>query len=493
MAQGSLGVEGGPARDVAVVGGGFSGALLALKLARARPQDRVHLIERDARAGVGLAYGACAPFHLLNVPVSRMEVGLEPGFAAWLAAQSREGRADLSDALAESGGALADAFVPRALFGRYMEAQVAAGLSPDPSRGLRRVRGEAVRLMEPPARGVVLADGREIEADAVVLATGNMAPGRPPLPDPAGVLEGDRFVPDPWAPGALERLDPAAPVLIVGAGLTMVDVALALDAAGHRGPVTALSRHGWAPSRHRAGGRWAPFLAAAGPRSPREALRVLRRELARAEAAGVPWQRVFDAARPDVARVWRGWDERARRAFLRRGRTLWDVHRHRMAPRIADAFEALRTGGRLTLAAGRVAALQPAPGGVEARVRPRGAGAPSTLGVFAAVVNCTGPASDFARLEAPLYGYMRRRDLLRADALRLGLETQGGALVDASGAPSAWLYAVGPLTRPALWEVTAVPEIRAQVDDLASRLARGAADAAAPSLDDLFADIGAGI
>ena len=481
--------EGGPTRDVAVVGGGFSGALLALKLARLRPGDRVHLIEREARAGVGLAYGACAPFHLLNVPVSRMEVGLQPGFGAWLAASGE----DLSPALAESGGALADAFVPRALFGRYMEAQVAAALSPDPACGLRRVRGEAVRLMEPPARGVVLADGREIEADAVVLATGNMAPGRPPLPDPAGVLEGDRFVPDPWAPGVLASLDPDAPVLVVGAGLTMVDVVLAMDAAGHRGPITALSRHGWSPSRHRAGGSWAPFLTAASPRSPREALRVLRRELRRAEAAGVPWQRVFDAARPDVARVWRGWDERARRAFLRRARTLWDVHRHRMAPRIADAFEALRRSGRLGLEAGRVAALAPAEGGVEARVRRRGDRAAEPLGVFGAVVNCTGPASDFARLEAPLFGYMRRRGLLSADPLRLGLETQGGALVDSSGAPSGWLYAVGPLTRPALWEVTAVPEIRAQADELASRLARGSADDAAPALDDLFADIGAGI
>ncbi|MDB5687052.1 MAG: hypothetical protein JWR77_1641, partial [Rhizorhabdus sp.] len=75
-----------PARTVAVVGGGLSGTLLALKLAAARPDFRIVVIEASRRIGRGLAYGTCAPQHLLNVPVSRMEIGLMPGFADWLQA-----------------------------------------------------------------------------------------------------------------------------------------------------------------------------------------------------------------------------------------------------------------------------------------------------------------------------------------------------------------------------------------------------------------------
>ena len=74
---------------VAVIGGGFSGSVFALKFARANPDARVVLIERGRRVGRGLAYGACAPDHLLNVPVSRMELGLTPGFADWLCAHRR--------------------------------------------------------------------------------------------------------------------------------------------------------------------------------------------------------------------------------------------------------------------------------------------------------------------------------------------------------------------------------------------------------------------
>ncbi len=473
---------------IVIVGGGVSGSVLALKLSRARPGDRVLLIERGRRAGVGLAYGACAPLHLLNVPVSRMELGLFPSFADWL---SRSG-ADLSEALAESGGVLADAFAPRALFGAYLEAQIMAALSAEPGRGLHRLRGEAVRLEEAPRRAVVLDDGRSLPADIVILATGNMAPARPPLPRAAAVMESAAFVPDPWEGGAFDGLPADAPVLLIGTGLTMVDIVLLLQARGHRGALTAVSRHGWAPARHQAGGAWAPFLGREAPTTALGALRLLRAELTRAQAAGVPWQRVFDAARPDIARVWRGWSRRERARFLRHLRTRWDVHRHRMAPRIAAALDPLLDQGRLTIQAGRISGLEAGPKGVMAKLTPRGGGGERVLGPFARVINCTGPRSDFDRLETPLFGQLRRLGLIQSDPLRLGLQTQGCALVGIDGAASAWLYAVGPLTRPDLWEVTAVPEINAQVSALAATLASDAAARSAP-IELAFADLGSGI
>mgnify|MGYP001386921875 CR=1 FL=1 len=91
-------------KTLAIVGAGFSGALLALKLTRARPDWRVVLIDPSSRPGRGLAYGACAPSHLLNVPVARMEAGLSPAYGDWLA-----GRAEMAEALAESGGEMSAA------------------------------------------------------------------------------------------------------------------------------------------------------------------------------------------------------------------------------------------------------------------------------------------------------------------------------------------------------------------------------------------------
>jgi uncharacterized NAD(P)/FAD-binding protein YdhS len=64
-------------------------------------------------------------------------------------------------------------------------------------------------------------------------------------------------------------------------------------------------------------------------------------------------------------------------------------------------------------------------------------------------------------------------------------------VLTARGEASTWLYAVGPLTRPAWWEITAVPEITAQVDGLVHALTQDVDHA--PALADVFVDMGAGI
>jgi len=480
-----------PDKTVAVVGGGLSGCLFALKMARARPDFRVVVIERERRLGRGVAYGACSPEHMLNVPVSRMEVGLTPRFGDWLATHPAAGLA-LAAALSESGGDLAAAFAPRALFGEYLEARVADALVIGPGRGLASVRGEAVKLLAGPRRGLMLADGREIAADIVVLATGNMAPGSPSGPD-AWFYDSAAFIPDPWAAGAFEGLAPGDPVLLLGSGLTMVDVALRLDADGHRGPMLAVSRRGLAPKVHAAGGTWPSFLEEILPASPRRLTRLVRDQVAQANARGVPWQRVFDAARPAIPAAWRGWSLAEKRQFLRHLRTRWDVHRHRMAPRIAAALSALLETKRLEILAARVRGYRPAAVGVEVVLTQRGG--PRRTFVAARVINCTGPRRDLARLGTPLLADLRDRGLALPDQLGLGLETSNGALLDSARRPSDRLYALGALTCPSWWEITAVPEISVQVDRLVAHIAQGGTpehDAPDLTAED-FLDLGAGI
>ncbi len=472
--------------SIAVVGGGFSGSVFALKCVRADPAIRVTVIERGRRVGRGLAYGACASDHLLNVPVSRMELGLEPPFGTWLARHE----APLAEALAESDGQLADAFVPRELFGTYLEERVHEAASSGDGR-LALVRGEAVRLLDYPARGVLLADGRRVAADVIVLATGNLPP-RPPASKDDWLYDTQFFVPDPWATDAFDGLDKDAPVILLGTGLTMVDVALKLAGQGHRGPMRAISRRGYLPLAHRAGGHWPAFLDAKTHPSPREAMRLLRKEARAAEAQGVPWQRVMDTMRPSVARVWQAWTERQRAQFLRHLRPRWDVHRHRMAPRIANRLQSLIDSGQLGAAAGRVRSYRRAGDGIEAVFVPRGGGAEQVLPAMR-VINCTGPRSDLDRLGLPLIADMRRRGLIAPDALGLGLETRDCVALGSAGHASPWLFALGPLTRPAWWEVVAVPEINAQIDRLVHDLAAGDRPGASPSLADAFSDLGAGI
>ncbi len=468
-------------RAVAIVGGGFSGTLLALKVAAARADWRVTLIDPSSRPGRGLAYGACAPSHLLNVPVSRLETGLTPRFDAWLT-----GRTGMTEALAESGGELPAAFAPRALLGDYLQEQLAQARA---AGTITVLRGEAVRLLDGVRRGVMLDDGRAVEADTVVLATGNLPP-RPPLPGDHWLRDDPDFARDPWAREALEGLDPDAPVLLLGTGLTMVDIALKLAEDGHRGPMLAVSRRGLLPGAHRYGGHWEPFLAPMLPAGPLALSKAIRAEVRRAADQGQPWQRVVDAVRPVIGRVWSSWTPAQRRQFLRHQRPRWDVHRHRMAPRIAAGIDALVASGQLSPRAGRIRDWRREGSRIAATLNPRGGGAPETV-TAARVINCTGPRSDLQGLEVPLFADLARKGLIAPDALGLGLETEDCAVLSARGEVSTWLYAVGPLTRPAWWEITAVPEIAAQVDGLVHALARDVEHS--PALADVFMDLGAGI
>jgi uncharacterized NAD(P)/FAD-binding protein YdhS len=475
-------------QTVVIVGGGFSGSVFALKYARANPHARVVVVERSRRVGRGLAYGDCEPDHLLNVPVSRMELGLSPAFGDWIANY----RDALDEALVESSGDLAGAFVPRELFGVYLEERIGEAASTDHRSGLNIVRGEVVRLLDFPERGVLLSDGREIRADIVVLATGKQPP-RPPHAKESLLYDTAMFVPDPWADDAFDELDNNAPVVLLGTGLTMVDVALKLAGQGHRGRMHAISRRGYLPLAHRAGGIWPNFLDPHEHPSPRATMRLLREEADKAEAKGVPWQRVMDTMRPSVARVWNAWSERERAQFLRHGRARWDVHRHRMAPRIAARLEALMKSGQLTAQGGRVLAYRRNNGMVEVVLRPRGSRTEQTLAA-ARVINCSGPRSDMDRLAFPMLADLRRRGLIAPDRLGLGIETRDSAAQNSAGHVSPWLYALGPLTRPTWWEVVAVPEINAQIDRLVHDLSTGrTAEPGEHSLADAFSDLGSGI
>jgi uncharacterized NAD(P)/FAD-binding protein YdhS len=478
-----MAIQSNAPKSVVIVGGGFSGALFGLKLHRARPTWRIAIVEPKKRIGRGIAYGACGPEHLLNVPVSRMEIGLVPGFAEWLTPRKSE----IADALAESGGDLDAAYVPRRLFGDYIEERVGEVLVSKTRTGLTSIRGEAVRLLDG-ARGVLLTDGREIVADIVVLAMGNLPPRPPGGPD-RWLYDTGFFIPDPWARDAFDGVEVDEPVLLIGAGLTTVDIALKLWRGGHKGKILAVSRRGLRPLQHETGGAWREFLHGRIPATPLALLTLMRKEVAKAATQNIPWQRVFDAARPAVASVWHHWSERDRRQFLRHLRVRWDVHRHRVAQRVNQALLDMQARGLLEIISGRIAGYREEADNIDVAIRLRGGGTRNFIAGH--VVNCTGPGGDFDKIAIPLIADLRARRLAMADPLGVGLETNDCAVRDASGKPSSWLFALGPLTRPAWWEITAVPEINIQVDRLVAQLTSTAPAASLTPAD--FLGMGEGI
>jgi uncharacterized NAD(P)/FAD-binding protein YdhS len=284
-------------------------------------------------------------------------------------------------------------------------------------------------------------------------------------------------------------LDPAEPLLLIGSGLTTVDIALRLAQRGHRGPMLAISRRGLTPRTHAAGGTWPEFLHQQMPASALALTKIMRQQIALAAAQGIAWQRVFDAVRPAVPGIWNGWSEFSRRQFLRHLRPRWDIHRHRMAPRVSDSLAKLQSSGALEILAGRIVGYRQEGRLVDCTLRLRG----GALRTFRAghVINCTGPGGDFSKIAVPLIAELRERRLAVPDALGVGVETRDCAVIDGAGDASSWLFALGPLTRPAWWEITAVPEINLQIDRLVAQLSSPVTANRLTAAD--FLDMGGGI
>jgi uncharacterized NAD(P)/FAD-binding protein YdhS len=456
---------------VLIVGAGFSGAATAVQLLRrARSPLNVVLLNESGRMARGLAYGTDSLEHVLNVPAGNMSaLADDPGnflrYCQWIDARWHAG-----------------SFVPRRIYGAYLESLLAAAESAAGPQGarLQRVVGRALRVQPPAGRApavVQLDDGRELTAHHVVLAFGHVAPEHP-LDEATRQLLGTAYTGDPWRQPLADRVAPDVSVLLVGAGLTALDMLVSLDRAGHRGPVQLLSRRGLAPQPHRPQ-RERPshpdidtLRAQMGP-TLRGQVRALRRAIEAAVAAGDDWRDWIGALRPHTAPWWRGLSAADRRRFLRHLQPHWDTLRHRCAPEAHEVLERWRATGQLTLNAGRIGTLQPAPcGGFVLRWRPRGGSGWCEHGVDH-VVNCTSPSGRLAGSRSPLVAALCADGLVVPDALGLGLLVADDYRVpDAQGRAADWLHYVGPLLKARDWEATAIPELRQHAAALAQRLCR---------------------
>lgn len=452
------GADAGGRFDVAIVGGGASGVLVAAHLlSRPMAGCRVAIIEPDDVLARGIAYGTTAPEHLLNVTAGRMSAFEDDPrqFVRFLAADA--------GAAAASEGEVASAFVPRRDYGRYLRHVLAS----QPAReALRHVRDRVTDLERGDGLVLRLASGSEVRAGAVVLAVGN-APRRPAF---AGSDADGRFV-GAWDRAAVAAIAPEADVCILGSGLSMVDVVATLARNGHRGRVRVVSRHGLLPRPHAAPGPHGDSVADLLGLGALGRTRALRRLVAEAMAAGRPWQWVFDRLRPHGTALWRAWDEAEQARFLRHLVRFWDVHRHRIAPAAHETLERLRRSGRLEVIAARVLDVAAASGG-ECRIRCRLRGT-DEIRVLPAqrIVAATGIETRLDARAGELPRALLSRGLVVPGPHGLGIASRGiGHVLDVDGRVAPDLFVIGALRIGDLWETIAIPDLRIQAARIADAL-----------------------
>lgn len=496
-------------RTIAVIGGGAAGVILSAHLLRAAASFgpdrsvRVLLVDPAETPGRGLPYRTTDPRHTLNAVVARLSAFDDDPehLLRWCAA---------AGVPAEPG-----TFLQRADFGRYLTELLGSVPVPAGSE-VRHVRGTVVDVAEVggaardddatgPGVLLTLADGGTLRADAAVLALGTPPPVRLPEYEPWG----DRYVPDPWSPDLDDRAAGARRVLVVGTGLTTLDVVAHLHALLPDATFTAVSRGGVLPAAHAAdplppavevdlyggvgealgdvrsaahgqtvgdvgigasdtarsdatGAATATALLGDPPDPPTDppggllagAVDQVRQRVAAERAAGRDWRAVIDAVRPQVNPAWARLTAEEQATFQREHARSWENVRHRMSHAMRNHVDRLLADGTLTL-------------GTVAEVRGDG----WDTSAFDLVVGATGLPALTSPGWNPLVDALLARGLVRPHRLGTGLElTPDAALVDAAGVGHPRLRAMGLARRGLEWECTSVPDLRRQAAHLADDL-----------------------
>jgi uncharacterized NAD(P)/FAD-binding protein YdhS len=451
--------------DIAIVGGGYSGSVLALHLARQLGSDAtLAVIEPRAEWGAGLAYSTLEDEHKINVPADRMGVSAEAAdrFDIWLQAHHPE-------LLGE--GDPEDSYVARRWFGTFVRERLADTLAATGGT-VRHLLGTATDAREIEGGIEILVAGwPPLRARLMAIATSHGLPATPPGISDA-VRSSQKFVENPWQNERLTRIAAGDEVLIIGAGLTMADVAASLLRGGHRGRITVIARHGLLARKNGPSAAPHDLDFARWPTAPvTRYVKMIRAEINRLEGRGESWRGVFTALREQSERLWSRMPIEERRRFLRHLKSFYDVHRYRMAPETADLIAA--HVGQIEIFAGRLRHVHTDADRFSVEFTRRGASKVEHRTV-SAIVNCTGPKQKLRADPTHFLGALVARGLAAPDPLGLGLAV-GDDFRLIGPCPNA--YALGPLTRERFGDTIGAPEIMLQAQRLAGIMAQALTEA----------------
>jgi uncharacterized NAD(P)/FAD-binding protein YdhS len=453
---------------VAIIGGGFTGAAVAVHLSRNLPllsDVRLLVVEPRQDIGRGLAYGTADPAHRINVPAEKMTLFPEASgdFAAFV---DRVGLKASDEVLIGRDGS---PYPTRSAFGDYVVSQV----QPLLASGRVEHWQAKVRLVQKQTQGYRLigSDGRAEAVDLVVIAVSHPAPS---VPSNLRALKDDpKFIADVTTDGALDPVGLDDRVLIIGNGLTSADVVASLTLRGHRGKIISISRRGLRSRGHGPAGQesYGDFVTDRAT-TALGLLRKVRRSIREAQARGLTWHSVLDAVRGQGQALWQDLPLPERIRIVRHLRPFWDVHRFRIAPQVEDVVNEAIAEGRLEIKAASVASATRSGEGYKVSLRQRYLRGSPVINVDSIVVT-TGPAHGDVLDGQAFLRTLRAEGFLKACPTGLGIacDRQSHAIL-ANGDVSPDILIAGPLARGTFGELMGLPQVTEHAVLVAERVAQ---------------------
>jgi len=449
----------------AIIGAGFSGTVAAIEfLNRATGDAQLVMINRSGSIARGLAYGTNSPQHLLNVPAGNMTaLADEPNsFLEYCRKQGQE--------------VASNSFISRKTYGDYLEKLLDNAITTaSPRVRTKKIIAEVLSLTRSEqGAAITLSNGETLQANQVALAFGHFPPANPPALE--AIVKTHFFQRDPWQQRAPSHHSKSSTILLIGGGLTAIDVITNLIKSGHTGKIYMLSRRGILPQTHRVSrsnsmiGNSTSTLLLNSPPSIAKYFRIIRQEINKNSLQGIDWRDIIASIRPITSELWTRLSDYERRKFLRHAQSYWDAHRHRVAPETYQILEAALAGNQVVPIAGRINSIEVKDSLVTVDIKSRRKEVIQKV-TASLIINCTGPSSDLRKSTDPLINQLMKDDLISADTLGLGLRVEDTLFVkNSTDLPSNWLSYVGPMLKADRWESTAVPELREVARSLAIKI-----------------------
>ena len=438
--------------SIAIVGGGISGTLTVLNCIK-QSKLPLQIIWFDSKNQFckGLAYTTSDDQHLLNVRANNMSIfGDEPThFVEWLKQHHPENNA--TD------------FVSRKIFGDYVQSTYNSLINSNPLVSIVQLTEEVCDIKKNDNEFELITPNKIHKANKLVLALGNFLPAHPRSISKE-FIESESYFQNAFQFDLMQHVLLKKNITIIGSGLTMIDVLVSLRRYSYAGKINIISPHAYIPQAHNNNPlpNVKPFIEEAKIYRLTELLSIVNQQLKKAKNEALNPHSVIDAMRPHLQYIWLNFTLFEKQQFLRHLRHKWGVARHRAPAQTMAIFNEFQSAGTINLVKGRIFDIKKTDSEFEINYTHSKTGQQSLK--TECIINCTGPESNYLQIPSILVKNLIKNGFFEPDSINYGINA------DKNGEISPNVYTIGPPLKGILWESIAVPEIRLQAKDLASKI-----------------------